>query len=183
MVMSETNITAQSTMREVLEACPAAQRALFRKYHIGGCSSCGFQPEETLEEVCRRNNDLNVDEVLGHIRTSHAQDEQLLISPRELAQRRLENAPLKLLDIRSRDEFEAVRIEGSVLMSQATMQEILAHWRPADLLVIIDHQGRSGLDAAAYFQGHGLQNVRSLRGGIDAWAQEMEPQLRRYRLG
>ena len=32
-------------MRDVLEKFPGAQRALFRKYHIGGCSSCGFQPD------------------------------------------------------------------------------------------------------------------------------------------
>jgi hypothetical protein len=29
-------------MREVLEVFPGAQRALFRRYHIGGCSSCGI---------------------------------------------------------------------------------------------------------------------------------------------
>jgi rhodanese-related sulfurtransferase len=50
-------------------------------------------------------------------------------------------------------------------------------------LVIIDHQGKQGLDAAAYFMGHGLQNVRCLRGGIDAWSQEVDPKVRRYRLG
>jgi hypothetical protein len=32
----------QSSMREVLEAFPGAQRALFSRYHIGGYSSCGF---------------------------------------------------------------------------------------------------------------------------------------------
>jgi hypothetical protein len=34
------------TMSAVLSAYPGAQRALFAKYHIGGCSSCGFQPTE-----------------------------------------------------------------------------------------------------------------------------------------
>jgi hypothetical protein len=29
-------------MSAVLENFPGARRALFRKYHIGGCSSCGF---------------------------------------------------------------------------------------------------------------------------------------------
>ena len=33
---------------------------------------------------------------------------------------------------------------------------------------MIDHAGKNGLDAAAYFMGHGLQNIRCLRGGIDA---------------
>ena len=58
-------------MREVLEAYPGAQRALFRRYHIGGCSSCAFQPEETLAALCQRNGGLKVDEVLAHLQTSH----------------------------------------------------------------------------------------------------------------
>lgn len=35
-------------MGEVLEAYPSAQRALFRRYHIGGCNSCGYAPGDTL---------------------------------------------------------------------------------------------------------------------------------------
>jgi hypothetical protein len=38
----ETEIGAGSPMREVREKFPGAQRALFRRHHIGGCSSCGF---------------------------------------------------------------------------------------------------------------------------------------------
>ena len=49
--------------------------------------------------------------------------------------------------------------------------------------MIVDHQGKNALDAAAYFMGHGLQNVRCLRGGIDAWAQEVDPKVRRYKVG
>ena len=50
-------------------------------------------------------------------------------------------------------------------------------------LVIIDHQGKQALDAAAYFIGHGLKQVRCLRGGLDAWSREVDPKLPRYRLG
>ena len=46
------NVGANSAMREVLEIFPGAQRALFRRYHIGGCSSCGFSPDETLAQLC-----------------------------------------------------------------------------------------------------------------------------------
>jgi rhodanese-related sulfurtransferase len=62
------------------------------------------------------------------------------------------------------------------------MREILAEGTNTRPLVIIDHQGKTALDAAAYFMGHGLQNVRCLRGGIDAWSQEIDPALPRYRL-
>jgi rhodanese-related sulfurtransferase len=182
MTLPETSITPHSTMREVLDAYPGAQRALFRKYHIGGCSSCGFQPTETLDELCRRNNDLNVDEVLAYIRTSHEQDGQILISPKDLAEYRRTHPGVKLVDVRSRQEFEAVHIEGSVLLSQTVMQEMMSHWSRSEPIVVIDHQGRTGVDAAAYFLGHGFDNVRCLRGGIDAWSQEVDPKLPRYQL-
>ena len=181
MTLTET-IEPQSTMQELLASFPGAQRALFRRYHIGGCSQCGFQPTETLEQVCERNGGLNVDEVLAHIRTSHEQDAKILIEPKELAEWLKRDKTVRLLDVRSREEFEAVHIEGSILMSQPLTQEIMAEGTNSRPLVVVDHQGKQGLDAAAYFMGHGLTNVRCLRGGIDAWAQEVDKGMRRYRL-
>jgi rhodanese-related sulfurtransferase len=176
------SISPQSTMREVLEAFPGAQRALFRRYHIGGCSSCGFQPTETLEQLCRRNNNLDVAEVLAHIRTSHEQDAKIFISPKELAELLARDKSVKLLDVRSRAEHEATHLEGSLLMSQPTVQEIMAHWPRTQTFVIIDHEGKQALDAAAYFMGHGFERVRCLRGGIDAWSQEVDEKIPRYEL-
>lgn len=176
-------ISPQSPMSAVLENFPGAQRALFRRYHIGGCSSCGFQPTETLAEVCERNGKLDTTEVLAHIQSSHEQDAKVLISPKELAELLQADQSVKLVDVRSREEFEAVNIAGSVLLSQPVMQQLMASGSNTNPIVVIDHAGKNGLDAAAYFMGHGLQNIRCLRGGIDAWAQEVEPALRRYKLG
>jgi len=177
------NINIQSPMRDVLAAYPGAQRALFRRYHIGGCSSCGFSPDETLAQVCARNGNLDTAEVLAHIQSSHEQDVRVLIAPKDLAELLKKEKAVKLIDVRSREEFEAVKIEGSVLLSQPVMQELMASGSNAEPIVVIDHAGKNGLDAAAYFMGHGLQNVRCLRGGIDAWAQEVDPKMRRYKLG
>jgi rhodanese-related sulfurtransferase len=182
-VLVETEIGANSPVRDVLEVFPGAQRALFRRYHIGGCSSCGFAPDETLAQVCARNGNLDVAEVLAHIQSSHEQDAKVLISPKELAELLQKDKSVKLLDVRSREEFEAVHIEGSLLLSQDVMRELMASGSNTNPMVVVDHAGKNGLDAAAYFMGHGLQNVRCLRGGIDAWAQEVDSKLRRYKLG
>src|SRR5665213_3219923 len=181
--MNETNISLQSPMSAVLENFPGAQRALFRRYHIGGCSSCGFSPDETLAQVCARNGNLDVAEVLAHIQSSHEQDAKILISPGGLAELLQKDQSVKLVDVRSREEFEAVHIAGSVLLSQDVMREIMASGSNKCSIVVIDHQGKNGLDASAYFMGHGLEPVRCLRGGIDAWAQEVDPTMRRYKLG
>ena len=170
-------------MSAVLAAFPGAQRALFRQYHIGGCSQCGFQPAETLAQVCERNGNLPVDEVLANIRSSHDQDAKILIEPKELAVFRNQDSSVRVVDVRSREEFEAVNIAGSQLLSQDVMRQILSDGSNTRPLILVDHQGKTALDAAAYFIGHGLQNVRCLRGGIDAWALEVEPGMRRYKLG
>lgn len=176
-------VSPESPMRDVLENFPGAQRALFRRYHIGGCSSCGFSQDETLAQVCARNGSLDVNEVLAHIRSSHEQDAKILISPKELAAAMQQDKSIRLVDVRSREEFEAVHIDGSQLLSQDVMRQIMGDGSNTRPLVVIDHQGKQALDAAAYFMGHGLQNVRCLNGGIDAWAQDVDAKMRRYKLG
>lgn len=182
MTTTESDLSPETTMQRVLEQYPGAQRALFQRYHIGGCQSCGFSATETLGQLAARNGAIDVAEMIEHIRTSHERDQKLLIAPKELAQLRGSNPSVRLLDIRTREEFEAARIDGAVLFSQDLMQEILGRWPRADLFVIVDHAGKQGLDAAAYFVGHGFQEVRALRGGIDAWSQEVDDNVPRYRL-
>jgi rhodanese-related sulfurtransferase len=177
------NVNPASPLRDVLEVFPGAQRALFRKYHIGGCSSCAFSPEETLEQLCARNGNLKVEEVLAHLQSSHEEDAKILVDALALVRMRQDDPELRLLDVRSREEFAAVHIEGSVLMSQPVIQEMLANWPRERAFVVVDHQGRHGLDAAAFFLGHGFEDVRCLQGGIDAWAQQVDKKLRRYTLG
>jgi len=179
---STATIDSKITMRELLEHFPGAQRALFRRYHIGGCASCGFSPDETLAGVCARNENLDVDEVTEHILTSDAADRALQIEPRDLSQRLAAGETIHLLDIRTREEFDAVKLPDAHLFTQEFMQEILANWSRTDLLVIYDHQGARSMDAAAYFQGHGFENIKSLRGGIDAWSIDVDPKLPRYHL-
>ncbi|MSU40149.1 MAG: rhodanese-like domain-containing protein [Pedosphaera sp.] len=169
-------------MRVVLEVFPGARRTLFRKYHVGGCSSCGFEMEETLGALCARNGDLPVAEVLAVIQTSHAADQQILIEPATLKEWMATQPTLRLLDIRTREEFDAARIASAIHLTRDVMQEAMARWDPDAPVVILDHKGEQSLDAAAYFLGHGLRQVRCLRGGMDAWAREVDPAIPRYEL-
>jgi rhodanese-related sulfurtransferase len=181
-VQTRAAINPTITMRELLEQFPGAQRALFRKYHIGGCSSCGFSPDETLAGVCARNENLNVDQVVDHIIASDAADRAMQIEPQELSDRLAAGEKISLLDVRTREEFDAVKLGDAQFFTQELMQEILSKWSRENLLVVYDHQGQRSMDAAAYFQGHGFTNVKSLRGGIDAWSAEVDPKLPRYHL-
>jgi len=169
-------------MEELLTRLPGARRALFRLYHIGGCSSCGFRPDETIAEVCSRNGDLNPEEVLERVEIEAAKEAAFQVAPLELAKELIGDEPPRLVDIRTREEFEAVSIAGSLHLTQPLMQEILGTWPKEGKIVLVDHQGDRALDAAAYFSGHGMNQVRTLRGGIDAWSLEVNPELPRYTL-
>ena len=48
------------------------------------------------------------------------------------------------------------------------------HESKTDLLSFTTTKARAAPDAAAYFQGQGFENVKSLRGGIDAWSAEVD---------
>lgn len=176
------NLDGSMTMSDVLSAYPGAQRALFARYHIGGCSSCGFQPTETLATVCLRNDNVDVNEAIQHIRDSHQSDSSLQISPTELAALMNADSGLLILDNRTREEHEAVKIPDSELITQERIQEIFASRGKTLPLVIYDHQGSRSLDAVAYFVGHGFSEAKALTGGIDAYSAEIDPSLPRYRI-
>src|ERR1041384_7890313 len=146
-------MTASSTMREVLLEFPGAQRALFRKYHIGGCSSCGFRPDENPAGVCARDENFNVEEGIEHIVASDAADRAMQIDPRQLFDRISAGEKINLLDVRTREEFDAVKLPEARFFTQELMQEILSKWSRENLLVVYDHEGTRSMDAAAYFQG------------------------------
>src|ERR1043165_2096463 len=136
---STATIDPNITMKELLVQFPGAQRALFRKYHIGGCASCGFSPEETLAGVCARNENLKVDEVIDHIARSDEAERAMHIEPRELADRIEAGEPVYLLDVRTREEFEAVKLPDSHLFTQTLMQEILSNVSRTTLFIVYDH--------------------------------------------
>lgn len=175
-------LTANSTMEQVLAAYPGARRALFRKYHIGGCSSCGFAPHETLAELSARNGNLNVSEVITHIQTAAETDRQLEISPKEVADRRQRGEKIRLLDLRTREEWDAVHLDGADFVTQDLIQRLMGKEGQESLLVFYDHTGANSIDAAAYFAGHGFGNAKFMRGGIDAWSQEVDANVPRYKL-
>ncbi len=172
-------ITKDSTMGKVLEAYPSAQRALFQRYHIGGCSSCGFQPNDSLEDVAHRHNIFDLDEVLTFLSRADEIDGRIQISPRDVAAALSGNAPPRLVDVRTPEEWELARIPGATLITEELGEEMM-RWPKDGPIVFYCHLGSRSLDAASYFAGHGFTNVRSMTGGIDAWSLEVDSSVPRY---
>ncbi len=168
---------ANKKMGELMAEMPGARRALFAKYHLGGCQSCAFDEEETLADLSKRA-ELDADEVLAHLLSSHEHDLAMLISPSDVAQRKDE---VTFVDVRTREEFEAVKIDGAQFFTQE-IQEKLFKEKPSGLVVLYDHAGKYVLDQVAWFRGHGMPNTFGMKGGIDAWSQEVDPKVMRYRV-
>jgi rhodanese-related sulfurtransferase len=166
------------TMQQVTTVFPSAQRALFQKYHVGGCSSCGFQPTDTLATVAM-NHSLDVNELVEHIKRSEEMGKDIEITPRETAEL-LKQGKIKLVDVRTPEEYAIASVPGSILIDQALAQEIMQTWPKDSSIVTMCHHGMRSLDAAAYLRGHGFMNVKSMSGGIDAWANQIDSSIQRY---
>ena len=175
--MQPTDISADTPMGAILDTLPGAKRALFARYHLGGCQSCAFSNEETLARLCERS-ELPVAEVLEHLLASHAHDAAMLMEP---AAAREISAELRFIDMRTREEHEAVAIPGSEFLTQDLQQQLFAG-DPETRILLYDHAGRHVLDQVAWFRGHGLKHTFGLRGGIDAWSREVDGSIPRYRI-
>ena len=148
-------ITSDLTMETLLKQYPGARRALFSAFHIGGCQSCAYQLEETLGEVCR-NHEIELEVALKCLTESLEHDQSMLISPRDLKSMLDCDEEFVFLDTRTREEFEAITLPGSRLMTQEVQNSLFAEKDPQTKVILVDHQGRSVLDHCAWFRGHGL---------------------------
>ncbi|MBK7828496.1 Grx4 family monothiol glutaredoxin [Nannocystis sp.] len=104
------------------------------------------------------------------------------IGPTELAARmaaQMAVGELHLYDVRSPQEREIARIAGSTLLDPAVRDQILGLPRDTPLVFHCHHGGRSQ-QAAEYFLDQGFTRVANLRGGIEAWSVEVDPQVPRY---
>ncbi len=95
--------------------------------------------------------------------------------------RELDNgAPPILVDVREREEYDLVHLDGALLAPLARLPA-LAGTLPTDGdIVTYCHHGVRSLQAATFLRSLGFTRVRSLAGGIDAWARELDPGMRRY---
>ena len=180
MNIQTSKMTTKTKMGELMAEMPGARRALFAKYHLGGCQSCAFDDSETLAKLCERA-ELDSDEVLAHLLASHEHDLTMLLEPAEVKRRMDAGEEILWVDVRTREEFEAVKIEGARFFNPELQEEIFKS-KADGLVMLYDHTGKYVLDQVAWFRGHSVPNAFGLNGGIDAWSQEVDSKVMRYRV-
>ncbi len=172
-------IDPSMTMEQILAVVPAAQRALFQRYHVGGCSSCGFQPTDTLAQVCKDHNILDVPEVIRTIQRAHEVDTQVQVEPRTVKSWLDAGEDFSFIDVRSPEEIAQARIPQAEALDFSDPGRYMN--LPKDRRIVFScRSGVRSLDVASYFIGHGFTRVYSMRGGILAWTQEVDASVGAY---
>ncbi len=100
--------------------------------------------------------------------------------PEQLQTRLTQAAPPVLLDVREPWEFQTCRIEGSISMPMGHVAERIQDLDPETPVVVICHHGVRSMQVALYLERAGFTSVGNLRGGVAAWAREVDPKMPHY---
>jgi adenylyltransferase/sulfurtransferase len=104
----------------------------------------------------------------------------LQIEPRELKERLGRGERFLVVDVREPWEHQICRIEGARLIPLGSLASELALLEEAEDVVLYCHHGIRSLDAAAWLRAQGVEGARSLAGGIERWATEIDSSVPRY---
>jgi molybdopterin/thiamine biosynthesis adenylyltransferase/rhodanese-related sulfurtransferase/molybdopterin converting factor small subunit len=87
---------------------------------------------------------------------------------------------LVLIDVREPHEWEIAHIAGARLIPLGQLPDRLGELDGHAEIVTQCHKGSRSMKALEILRGAGFGKVRNLAGGIDAWAQRIEPGMARY---
>jgi adenylyltransferase/sulfurtransferase len=103
------------------------------------------------------------------------------ITPAELKARLDRGDKFRLIDVREADEWAIAQIPTAELLPMSQFQQHgIDQIAPGDDIVLYCHHGVRSGRVQTYLKAKGFQNVKNLTGGIDAWAAQVEPAMKRY---
>ena len=88
--------------------------------------------------------------------------------------------PPVLLDVREPWEYQTCRIEGSMLAPMNTIPARAQELDPDTETVVICHHGVRSFQVGLFLERNGFSNLYNLQGGVNAWADQVEPAMPRY---
>jgi molybdopterin/thiamine biosynthesis adenylyltransferase/rhodanese-related sulfurtransferase len=102
------------------------------------------------------------------------------ISPAELKRRLETGEALEMVDVREPHEWEICRIEGARLVPLGTLPERLHEFDSSRTYVMQCKVGARSARAIGQLQQAGFKKLLNLRGGVNAWAREVDPTMPTY---
>ena len=102
------------------------------------------------------------------------------IRAEELKNRLDRKEDVVLLDVREPVEWQIVKMEGATLIPLGRLPQEVHRLNTADEMVVYCKIGARSARAVQFLRETGFRKVKNLEGGIDAWAQRVDPTLPRY---
>jgi adenylyltransferase/sulfurtransferase len=102
------------------------------------------------------------------------------ISVQELKRRIDAHEPFQLIDVRETFEHEIARIDGAKLIPLREIGGRVDELEKNRPIIVHCHSGQRSAAAVRLLKERGLENVYNLNGGIDAWSEEIDPNVPRY---
>jgi adenylyltransferase/sulfurtransferase len=139
------------------------------------CRVCGENPEITelidYEEFCG---------VPAHDHDEGSAGVEWDIGAGDLARQINNGEKVRLLDVREPHELEIAALEGAELIPLGQLAARLHELDSADEMVVFCKSGGRSARALELLVGAGFRKVKNLKGGINAWAREVDPSLPVY---
>jgi rhodanese-related sulfurtransferase len=85
-----------------------------------------------------------------------------------------------LLDVREPFEIATCAVAGSTHVPMRQIPEALSDLPRDRLVLVLCHHGGRSLRVTQFLRANGFAQVSNVAGGIDAWAQQIDPTLPRY---
>ncbi len=101
------------------------------------------------------------------------------ITVKELQTLKAKNATFFLLDVRNPDEYAICNLGGH-LIPMAELSSRLNELDSTQHIIVHCHAGGRSRRATEFLLSHGFSKVSNLKGGIQAWANEIDPKMPRY---
>jgi len=102
------------------------------------------------------------------------------ITVQELKDRLAHGHKLQLLDVRELSEFEICNLGGDLIPLGELPKQTDRVRRDVPVVVICHHGFRSAQAINFLSQRYGFDNLLNLKGGIHAWATQIDPEMRIY---
>ena len=87
---------------------------------------------------------------------------------------------LVVLDVRNPYEIDICRLQGSVVIPLPELMNRVDELDPEQEMVVHCRSGVRSATAIRQLQGRGFSKMRNLKGGILAWAEEVDPSIPTY---
>jgi molybdopterin/thiamine biosynthesis adenylyltransferase/rhodanese-related sulfurtransferase len=139
------------------------------------CVICSDHPTVTqlidYEEFCG---------VPGHDHEEDSSGAGWDITPKELKERLAKGNHIHIIDVREPHEWEISHIEGAQLIPLASLAEHMNELDSADEIVLQCKTGGRSARALDLLRTAGFRKLKNLKGGINAWARDVDPSLPTY---